>query len=392
VKNAALFLEMDVVDWQQLWQDPTHTLKAISGQSASRSLTASRFVVEQADGSTKVLKVIGGTVQLFRPVDEFIGRRWIRTVRCFCTYWISRWHPDGARPNATKGSWRVKWDGLKLLWNSSAARTFDYRLDLSDGQANYTLSGQKFIQPALSWSELASWVKTKWKDGGWPAPQRRSVWDQLTQLDVQLHEGLGAKLLAQGRLVMDIPEMTRRIAPQLKAGPDVVNAIGAFISYPLMVLRYIVSSRMLDFRLPDYAPDLPPTDPAASPDNGHFELPHDKFPPIRLASGAVVHAEAPVCLTVPLKAGTHPATDGSESIRIGLVHYPQPRVDSTVSNAGIRRHKSIILLNGFAQNTLPFVAEELGDQALAAMLYAHGWDVWLLEYRVSPFLLSLIHI
>ncbi|MFM6992287.1 MAG: alkaline phosphatase D family protein, partial [Rhodoferax sp.] len=45
-----------------------------------------------------------------------------------------------------------------------------------------------------------------------------------------------------------------------------------------------------------------------------------------------------------------------------------------------------ILLNGFAQNTLPFVAEELGERALAAMLYAQGWDVWLLEYRVSPFL------
>ena len=67
------------------------------------------------------------------------------------------------------------------------------------------------------------------------------------------------------------------------------------------------------------------------------------------------------------------------------MRYAQPQVESQVVD-GQRRYKSIMLLNGFAQNTLPFVATELGPRSLAAMLYAQGWDVWLLEYRVSPWL------
>ena len=387
---AALFLEMDVADWTRLWQDPTHTLQALSGSATARSLTASRLVIDVAQGPSKVLQVTGGSVQLFRAAPEGFLSRAGRTMRAGLTYGITRWYPDSQRPKE-EGEKQQKlidlvWDGLKLLWHASAARTFDYRLTLSDGERNWYLQGSKMIQPALSGGELWAWLRKKLRHGGWPAPQRRSVWDELTQLDVQLMQAKGGRVLATGRLTMDVPEMVRRIAPQMKPGPDTVNALAAFITYPLTILRYVVSSRMLDFRLPDYKKDLPATDPATLPDNGDFELTADQYPPICLASGGKVLPQAPVCLTVPLRAGTDVSDPKTETIRIGLVRYAQPRVASSVTAQGLRRFKSIILLNGFAQNTLPFVAEELGERALAAMLYAQGWDVWLLEYRVSPFL------
>jgi cholesterol oxidase len=388
VKDAALFLEMDVPDWKTLWQDPRHTVRPVLGNANSRSLTSSRLVVDQAHAPSVELQVTGGHIELFSAAREWFPRRLVRMLRVGLTYWISRWHPDGQRPDATPSSWSVKWDGLKLLWNASAARIFDYQLSLSDGAQTYRLVGSKLMQPALTWGELWAWCVNKWKRGGWPAPQRRSAWEQLTQLDVELFAGTSRTPLAQGRLAMDIPEMTRRIAPQMKAGPDTINALAAFISYPLMVLRYLVSSRMLDFRLPDYDPHLPPSDPAAAPDDGLFELPHDKYPPLHVPNGGgVVLAQAPVCLNVPLHAAKPgDALHKPETIRIGLVRYAQPHVQSSTTPQGQRRYKSIILLNGFAQNTLPFVAEELGERALAALLYAQGWDIWLLEYRVSPFL------
>ena len=61
----------------------------------------------------------------------------------------------------------------------------------------------------------------------------------------------------------------------------------------------------------------------------------------------------------------------AKSTNRGLVRYAQAQVESQVVD-GQRRYKSIMLLNGFAQNTLPFVAEELGPRSLAAMLYAQG--------------------
>jgi cholesterol oxidase len=388
LKDAALYLEMDVPDWKQLWQGPRHTVKPVPGSANDRSLTSSRLVVDQGDATSVELQVTGGQIELFSAVREWFPRRCERMLRVGLTYWISRWHPDGQRPDAAPSSWGVKWDGLKLLWNASSARMFDYQLALADGAQSYRLVGSKLIQPALTWAELWAWCVDKWKRGGWPTPQRRSAWEQLTQLDIQLFAGASPMPLAEGRLAMDIPEMTRRVAPQMKAGPDTVSALAAFVSYPLMVLRYLVSSRMLDFRLPDYARNLPVSDSAVAPDDGLFELRHDSYPALQVPKGGgLVHPQAPVCLTVPLHAANPTdALPKPETIRIGLVRYAQPHVQFSTTPQGQRRYKSIILLNGFAQNTLPFVAEELGERALAALLYAQGWDVWLLEYRVSPFL------
>jgi cholesterol oxidase len=383
---AALFLEMDVADWHRLWNDPSHTLEAVPGSPTARSLTASRLVVDDALGGSRRLQVTGGKVQLFRAAPEAWPWRAERLVRAFLTYGIARWYPDSQRADASPSKGNVLWDGLKLLWHASAARSFDYQLQLTDGEDSWFLQGRKDIQPALRWDELWQWMQRKLRHGGWPAPQRRSVWDQLTQLDVQLMRAKGGRVWATGRLGMDVPEMARRIVPQMKPGPDTVNALAGFISYPLAILRYVASSRMLDFRLPDYRTDLPATDPAKLPDDGHFELRADYYPSMPLPDGRVIPPQAPVCLTVPLRAGQDVDKPGTETIRIGLVRYAQSDVQSSVTAQGMRRFKSIILLNGFAQNTLPFVAEELGERALAAMLYAQGWDVWLLEYRVSPFL------
>jgi cholesterol oxidase len=384
--NAALFLEMDVPDWRSLWQDPRHVVAAVPSVHGARSFTASRVVLDTGSATSTELRVTGGTVELFAPAREWWPVRVDRLARAALTYWIARWHPDGVRPEARSSSWQVKWDGFKLLWNATAARTFDYQLQLTDGTQSYRLVGSKLMQPALTWTELCRWAQRKWSEGGWPAPQRRSVWDQLTQLDVQIYQGAERTPMAQGRLAMDIPEMVRRIAPQIKPGADWVNAFAALASYPLTIARYVVGSRILDFRLPDYAPHLPATDPAVLPDNGQFELSHDHYPPLPVRGGQVVQPQSPVCLHVPLHAGTTPAPGSADSIRIGLVRYAQSVVATHDSRSGMRRFKSIILLNGFAQNTLPFVAPELGERSLAAMLYAQGWDVWLLEYRVSPFL------
>ena len=299
------------------------------------------------------------------------------------TYLINRWWPDRSRakPANPPGLLANLRSGARLLWHASAARSFAYQLQLSDGQHSYRLHGSKLIQPAASWGELAQWLRGKWRHGGWPVLPRRSVWEQLTELDVQLYRDDSPHLLAAGRLAMDFPEMLRRIAPQLNSGPDSLHALAALASYPLLITRYLISSRILDFRLPDYAPNLPASDPALAADNGIFELQQQFYPSLVLPGGGKVAAQEPHCLRVPLHAD---APDG-EQIRTGLVRYAQPRVESQLIK-GQRRYKSIMLLNGFAQNTLPFVAEELGSRSLAAMLYAKGWDVWLLEYRVSPFL------
>jgi choline dehydrogenase-like flavoprotein len=380
---GALFLQMDVPDWQQLWQDPEHRVAAIAYNPQSPSFSASRLVIDHPQQRSLELQVRGGSVELFRALADNPLARGSRFVRAFLTYLINRWWPDRSRakPANPPGLLANMRSGARLLWHASAARSFVYQLQLSDGLQSYRLHGSKLIQPAASWTELTQWLRNKRQHGGWPVLPRRSVWEQLTELDVQLYRDDSPHLLAAGRLAMDFPEMLRRIAPQLNGGPDSLHALAALASYPLLIARYLISSRILDFRLPDYAANLPASDPALAADNGIFELQQQFYPSLKLPDGGTEAAKPPHCLQVPL----HADQPLGEQIRTGLVHYAQPQVESHLVN-GQRRFKSIMLLNGFAQNTLPFVAEELGSRSLAAMLYAKGWDVWLLEYRVSPFL------
>ena len=381
--DAALFLDMDVQDWQALWQQPNHSVEVIAFNPRAQRYTDSRLVIDRPGQDALQLQVSSGRIELFRAVDESWLARSSRFLRATCTYLINRWLPDRTRPKPDNapGLLRNIIDGIKLLGHASAARSFNYQLQLSDGQQRYHLQGSKLIQPAASWRELWQWLRHKICNSNWPMLGRRSVWAQLTELDVQLYRVGESQPMASGRLAMDLPEMLRRIAPQLSNGTDSVQGLVSFASYPLMIARYLIRSRILDFRLPDYAPNLPISDPALDPDNGQFELQQSAYPHLQLANGEQIAAQPPVCLKVPLHAHNR---DG-EQIRIGLVHYPQTQVESQVVD-GKRRYKSIMLLNGFAQNTLPFVAEELGSRSLAAQLYSQGWDVWLLEYRVSPFL------
>jgi hypothetical protein len=184
---------------------------------------------------------------------------------------------------------------------------------------------------------------------------------------------------------MDLPDIARHLPSQLGPGADTLTALMAFAAYPLFLARVLFKTRLLDFRAPDYADKLPDTDPATLPAPANvFELWAPGFTPPRLctASGTV-----PPDRTYRLRVRLS-ARDASK-IDIGLFRFKPPGGTPLYENDTFwnrKRVKSIILLNGFAQNTRAFVAPELGDQALASRLHAQGWDVWLFEYRVSPLL------
>ncbi len=382
--DIALHVEMRVDDWATLWTDPRHRVPVIV--TDHEAYNATRLVMAAPEGEVRTWDLERGQVDLFAPVQEGLFPRADRYLRTALTYVASRWAPDarrgGAGLRALPG--RIR-DAAILVLKASAAREYRYSLVFRRGEARLHLDGRKLIAPALSWREIGEWA-LQWLRHPlrWPLPQRRSVWQQLTELDIVLSSDAGGPALLDTRLVMDLPDMIRRVIPQWSAGPDAITAMTAFLSYPALVIRYLLQSRLLDFRLPDTAAGLPAEDPAEAPDNGLFELRRDHFPSLRLASGEGIEPSEPVCLRVPLRPSLG-RKDG-EQIRTGLVRYQPTRLQHRDVGTAVRRYRSILLINGFAQNTLPFVAEELEHRNLAAMLCAEGWDVWLLEYRVSPLL------
>lgn len=393
--RAALFVQMRVDDWQALQDDPLHRVP-VPLAASPRDYTATRLVLHDGRGLNQdlVLQMQGvGSVQLFYREREGWLARGDRLLRLALTYLLGRWLPDhikGRRARNNPPRSLAQWCDFiisagKSLVHATEVRAFKYSVALTDGTRSYQLSGMKRVNAAAGWPALKAW----WGEfgrGRWPAPRRRTLWEQLTEIDVELRTD--DRLVLSGRLRMDLQDVMRNMVPQLGAPADTLRALQAFAGYPLLMLRAFVKTRLLDFRAPDYR-TLPDTDPALIPrPPGAFELdlPENRFASLSTrVDGKPAKIEPEGAMRLDVRLGHR--SDEKETVRIGLIRYKQPRIAwNRDENTGATKARAIILINGFAQSTRAFVAPELGDKCLAAMFYEQGWDVWLLEYRVSPLL------
>lgn len=454
-RPVALFLEMQVDDWDKLLESPEHEVDVVPTLDSNNQFTRSRLAFDskrwleksstnqqtRQTGKSISFDVVSGKVKLFveRKDSSFVKIKSFK--RAAQTYLFARLMPEWLKRknlgNKSSGSIKDKFsDGINLLKHATEVREFHYELQLKDATGKeYKLVGKKLIEYAasdLALKELPSFVsitasfigaiieslkfknsdienptKTKTKSKvifeylsksiKFPTIKRKSVWEQLTQLDIVLTDASTNKVLLENRFDMDFPEMFRRFVPQLGVEKDTLNALFSLASYPLLMLRGIIKTRLLDFRLPDYMDDrdadkysnqpLPLTDPALvvkPPTYDQFNkenLPKKyAFPNLKLDSNNEI---APELFSLKVRLNSDSTEDDTE---IGLVRYKQTADITTSDNPKLFKAKSIVLINGLALTTHAFVAEELKDKNLATMLYKAGWDVWLLEYRASPML------
>ncbi|MCB2005787.1 MAG: alkaline phosphatase D family protein [Rhodoferax sp.] len=395
--KAALHLRLPVPDWGALFADAQHRV-TIDAAPDDDTDPSSWLDLQGPQQALCCLRVRSGTVTLFRPLADAGRARAGRFLRLALTYLIGRWWPDACKaPPSDEPLVRRWWRRARACWlagkglaHATEVRLFEYRLQLqADDGMCYELTACKRIDGAARWSQLAAWLSARRRHGGWPVLQRPSVWQQLGQLPFELRRADGSArapgaVVLTGTLTLDVIDVMRRVLPQMGDSRDFLGALFASAAYPMLLLRYLLTARLLDFRAPDYRPDLPPHDPAlAPPRDDVFELlrPGNLFAPIPVRGGTVT-PELPVRLEVRRSLGAEP----TERVRIGLIRYRQPVVRWAQDASGVFRARSIVLLNGFAQSTRAFVAPELGSGCLASMLFDAGWDVWLLEYRVSPLL------
>jgi len=402
---ASLFVQMEVSDWARFLADPRHrALVQPSGTASSAAYEASRLLVQLEGRARRTLWVEEGHADLYARQPESWRRHASRWLRLVLTYTLSRWLPDSGKEGG--GSFSLKpanlWRVARMLWQAAEVRVFDYRMvlrmevedkdqdkdqDKARDEPPLHLRGTKVIDGAASWRDLGQWCRAAWA-GGWPAVPRPSVWSQLGELPLSLSDASGEVLL-QGRLRMDMPDIARNLLPQLHSGRDSVTATMAALGYPLMLARGLLRTRLLDFRAPDYArrtvPPAPPAGGEAEQVWLHFpeDWTHGGFPPLQTRR----HGQVPPCAPIRLRVRARLADPAASPMDLALVRYRQPRPEVHAPDGqGACRVRALLMINGFAQSTLPFVEPLMGADALAARLYDEGWDLWLLEYRVSPLL------
>ncbi|MCC6870493.1 MAG: GMC family oxidoreductase, partial [Burkholderiales bacterium] len=323
--------------------------------------------------------------------------------------------PERTPAARTPGPIRLLILVLRLAWHAADRRQMRYEFAFRlapdagaapDGDAARTrrgprevlLSGRKDIRYAADWSALATYarrwlVALPWRllyafaqlvpalrerigEPARPRLVRRNVWRTMTELRIRLAEPSihRARIFASGTLAMAPLEVRDERPPQIH-GETTAGLLGV-AGYGALFARYLLKCRLFDFRLPDYRP-LPDFPYARASGDGAASRVHfaQRLPLLRDEQGMPTLIPECHALDVPRRAGS------SEQVELVLWRY-RNKVEFRDTRDGMRQARSILLVHAFGQSAVSF-AEPTQDVNLAEFLHRRGWDVWLVEHRIS---------
>jgi len=290
-----------------------------------------------------------GTVRLLVPDEIGYFERRRRAILALWAYvqrrqsfgqWLERkWSQkpsdDRAKP---KGGWLGEISGF---WNVALQhalyRRLQYELRFTIGEAghpqrSFTFSGEKL----LAWRV--------------DAPR---LWDALLNLPFTLR-GRSGDPPVEGSLGVDMQYLASTGAPQAKKSPHLPATVMGLSAIGMLFARALLQTQFWEFGAPDY-PDKPVPRPQGSP-------------PLNVRERLVQPETFDVL--VPLSEDKHDV-----SVRLRLTRYRQPD----------GKAEPVLLIHGLAQGSLIYSTDTL-DRNMAAAMWEAGYDVWLIDYRISNML------
>lgn len=396
---------MRAPNWLDVWDQPEHRIQQVSG--VLRLMTPASW---QPGSPPKRLDydIRRGSIELFSGDGAVAGallRPW-RFVKSLATWLILRGARDILEPRPPGSQGPGVRAMARLLWMAAEVRHVRYDLDLQrrapDGTDADTLparqlrlTGHKKVAYFASCWQIVSHMAAYLWPGQDPARKRRpgdlraSLLHQLTQpmirLDSQAWRQALPRFLSEGcaRYAFDGQQALQRTPIRVLGGADGTAAALAALAYPAFIVRYLLQSWLLDFRLPSYSQD-PLPDAASARDVWLRAGPRGRIDPVEYE------------LQVP--AGLSSSDDGTERppghmLRLRLWRYRRtdaqgaptaPQFESgTWCGQRVRRAKSVLLMHAFDMSGHSFTFKTT-KQNLAEHLYEAGWEVWVLDSRMSP--------
>jgi cholesterol oxidase len=238
-------------------------------------------------------------------------------------------------PGLVKINWRKPKEAFRVIigflcvaWNAANWRRLSYHFTFGPKENPVELRGTKELAYALG---------------------KRDPWTALTELPFTLQ---GADDSIEGTLQVDLDRLTRRSWFQAEESPDSPATIAAMIGAGVMFLRIVFQTHFWSFGAPAYP---------------QHKIQLNRQPgPILLGSGGRVDPKY-IKLSVPKSQ-----EDERRKIRLRLVRYQQDN----------SRLGTILLIHGLASGSRVFATDTI-EENFATYFYRHGYEVWLLDYRVS---------
>jgi choline dehydrogenase-like flavoprotein len=399
---AAMQVAFPIPSLRRFMQDPRHVLNPVT---ASLQLSPA---VQPETG--RQYQCTDGRVTILEP-DNRWGRGLLDQFAVLVTWYLARGRQELRQRIASQGGlWRAlraliarlvaspgsSGAGLSIstIWylarHASEHRQMRYQLtfhatseDASSGLPPIVhLTGRKIIHYAADWCAIWRYLFGALVRQPAQKPrvlERRNVWQAISQMQVELCDPgkPWARVAWQGQMTVAPLEMINDYRPALTAG-DTTTALLQMSGYATLFARFILKTRLWDFRLPDYqVTPSPPCTTARSNVVQDLVASDCVLPVLVLGSGLKVEPAA-IRLNVP-----HRGIDGKR-LDLVLWRYKRPQVCVGRDESGAIQCQAILLIHAFGQSAISFAEPTLGNRHLVQYLYDEKkYDVWLLEHRIS---------
>ena len=418
-------------DWLALWDDAAHTLTAFEGSFTLTNNAGQQYVWRLgARAGTFTLLPAASPMRFLKHTLAFL--------RCVCTWLITRHaytkgkEKSRAAAMLDANNWitrKTTWiqnvfAGALTLWHACEERDMAYNGTLSGTSSSglqlpdLRLAGSKHVAYAATWAQLSRWhcvrFKGKYLWGAQKATRfnlRKSFWEQVTNPRMTLHPTSGIGVLGKtewgcGEFEMDIPNLLKGgwfdAAPLMLSGcNDLANGLQALAAYPALFARFALKTRIADIRLPDYGNEV--VNDSATPEQvalrinrpANQQLPQQQDAPTpttsrKIAKYEVVPEKYPLVVlrgatSVDDQLGALPP-----ELTLALWRYRRPKevgskpevIQARWNDVPVRKAKSILLLHAFGQSGYTFTTKSM-EQNMAEAFYEAGWEVWILDHRIS---------
>lgn len=430
-------------DWDYAMASTSHELTEISGtlkiqlkgaEGAKRANCTEQYRLEpdaQTGASSRFIILSDSAV--YPGLNRWISLAW-RLILTILTWAVLRGIPDrrrakrlAARSAGGKLLRKINHRSLftlkglnrfgRLLWHASEARQMQYRLrfvhdrtigppgctDEHTPPATLWLAGFKHVQYAANLREWWAWLcdrvprvlgRYTGNPVNTPRPDlKRTYIEQISNphIDLYLSEPSTQRPARKGRtnatatgdFVMDPYAVLQEKPPQVDQFGDLTQALQTLAGYPALFARFALKTRLFDFRAPDYSE----------------QAYRDNAPPEETAlrwtdpTGGQVLVQ-PEAIELLVNRGRHALIDRDDpdrQIALKLWRYRRAGLESGNLPAwqdgkwcgqAVRRVKSVLLLHAFSQSGYCYTFKET-PQNLAEAFLAAGYEVWVLESRMS---------
>lgn len=439
VFSGDLQLTFEHADWLAMWDEPLHAPRLRLG--AASILRLNRQATDASGATTNELirfELLESVTRLIAARDTpplprwalrlpgplgagvrhalsrliVAGRDFGRHPRALVTWLALRgggtssgtstlaWLGDLWRREGLSGVLRALASLLKQLHHASERRAmlYDIRFRFAPDAATPTaaardpwpaelrLIGQKQVSYAATWAELGRWFGRKLvravqpADKREPPPQlRASYLEQAGNLHVSVRDAARGTLLAHGRFDLDPHYYFTQLPLELGPRGDLTSGALALGAYFGLFSRFAIKTRLFDFRLPNYSGRALLDN--APPWQTHLRLPDRSLLPEAI-DFSVPHGRSSSDLP-----GEH-----HDPLRLRLWRYARTDADGAPAlpetqpghwhGQPVTRVKSVLLVHAFSQSGYTYTLKSLPTN-LAEAYYAAGYEVWILEHRLS---------